>query len=78
MTNGSIDNRVLVTLAGLAFSLWGGTVAVATSLVITRIEAIELDVGAGILPRAEERIAILERRFSELEEDIEDHLREDH
>lgn len=78
MTNGPTDSRLLLTLLGVSFSLWSGTLFLGTTLVISRIEAIEIDVGQGILPRAEERIAILERRFNELEEDIEDHLREDH
>ena len=70
--------RILAAICGLGFSLWAGTVAVATNLVIQRISVIEAEVSQGILPRADERIRNLESRILRLETELSDHERDGH
>ena len=62
----------LAAVCGLGFSLWAGTVAVATNLIIQRIAAVETEVSAGVLPRADERIRVLEQDHRAFREDIEE------
>jgi hypothetical protein len=74
-TSNEPSYRLLAAICGLGFSLWAGTVAVATNLVLQRIQSIEIQVSAGILPRSEERIRSLESRVTRLESELTDHER---
>lgn len=77
--NGKLtDYRLLVAVCGLLAACTGGAFTIATNIALSRFGAIEDQVGEGILPRAEERIRVLEREVQIFRSEYQRHLREDH
>ena len=69
----------------IAFAAWAAVVGFSSKLIMDRLEKIENEVGAGVLPRADERLRQLEMEMDVLIVEIRllrqamnSHMQEDH